>query len=63
MTSIASFAIGAGLLLAGFNQCVYLVHPGERALIMNKIYGLQPTVFGPGYHIRIPFIQVHLTSF
>lgn len=59
MSSFATLAIGAGLALAAVNQLVYLVHPGERALIMNKFSGLQPTVFGPGYHFKIPMIEVH----
>jgi hypothetical protein len=47
---------GLGLLTAA--NCLYLVDPGEKALIMNNLTGLQKKVFHQGYHLRIPFIEV-----
>lgn len=47
---------GLGLLTAA--NCIYLVDPGEKALIMNNLTGLKKKVFHQGYHLRIPFIEV-----
>jgi hypothetical protein len=47
---------GIGLLTAA--NCIYLVDPGEKALIMNNLTGLKKNVFHQGYHLRIPFIEV-----
>lgn len=47
---------GIGLISAA--NCIYLVDPGEKALIMNNLTGLKKQVFNQGYHIRIPFIEV-----
>jgi uncharacterized protein YcgL (UPF0745 family) len=47
---------GAGLVAA--SNCLYLVDPGEKALIMNNLTGLKKQVFHQGYHLRIPFIEV-----
>ncbi len=52
---------GIGLLTAA--NCIYLVDPGEKALIMNNLTGLKKQVFHQGYHIRIPFIEVHTIPF
>lgn len=49
---------GAGLVAA--SNCLYLVDPGEKALIMNNLTGLKKQVFHQGYHLRIPFIEVPL---
>lgn len=48
-----------GLLLVGASNCIYLVDPGEKALIMNNFTGLSQKIFHQGYHLRIPFIEVH----
>ena len=48
---------GFGLITAA--NCIYLVDPGEKALIMNNITGLKKQVFHQGYHVRIPFIEVN----
>lgn len=50
-------AVG-GLLLMGASNCVFLVDPGEKALIMNNFTGLRAKVIGEGYHLRIPFVEV-----
>lgn len=48
----------AGFGLVAASNCLYLVDPGEKALIMNNLTGLQKRVFHQGYHLRIPFIEV-----
>lgn len=52
---------GFGLLTAA--NCIYLVDPGEKALIMNNLTGLKKNVFHQGYHLRIPFIEVNTKIF
>ncbi len=54
-SQLLTFA-GVGLLTAA--NCIYLVDPGEKALIMNNLTGLKKNVFHQGYHLRIPFIEV-----
>lgn len=49
---------GLGFLTVA--NCIYLVDPGEKALIMNNLTGLKKQVFHQGYHLRIPFIEVTL---
>jgi hypothetical protein len=51
-----------GLALVGISNCVYLVDPGEKALIMNNLTGLKKEVFHQGYHLRIPFVEVARTN-
>ena len=50
---------GGGVLLSGvfFSNFIFVVDGGERALIMNKLRGLQPDVYGEGMHFRIPFLH------
>lgn len=47
-----------GLGLLAFNSLIYVVDPGEKALIMNAVTGLKKTVYNQGYNIKIPFIEV-----
>lgn len=49
---------GVGLLTLA--NSIYLVDPGEKALIMNNLSGLKQKIFHQGYHLRIPFIEVRL---
>lgn len=39
---------------------VYVVDAGTRAVIFDKLRGIQDHVVGEGTHFRIPFIQVSL---
>lgn len=39
-----------------------IVDAGTRAVIFDKIRGIQDKVQGEGTHFRIPFIQVILTT-
>lgn len=52
--------IGAGVAMVLANFSIYLINPGEQSLIMDQIHGLKPEVKGPGYHLRIPIIQVQV---
>jgi uncharacterized protein YcgL (UPF0745 family) len=60
VNKLGSLLGAAGLLLFGFTNCVYLVDPGEKALIMNNLSGLKTAVYGQGFHLKIPFIEVPL---
>jgi prohibitin 1 len=48
--------LGGGLLLSGIflSKFVFVVEPGERAIIQNNLRGLQHYVYGEGMHFRIP---------
>lgn len=58
MNKLSSFATILGVGLVALNSAVYTVDPGEKALIMDKIRGLNQNVYGQGYHLLIPGIQV-----
>ena len=52
--------LGAGLVIA--SNAIYLVNPGERALIMNQATGLKQQVYDQGYRFKLPFIEVPLVA-
>lgn len=50
-----------GLTLAGgiaIEFFIYDVDAGKRAVIFDKLQGVQQTTIGEGTHFRIPYIQV-----
>ncbi len=47
-----------GAALIALSNCIYVVDPGEKALIMNNITGLKKDVYHQGYNLKIPFIEV-----
>ncbi|MGH0121216.1 UNVERIFIED_CONTAM: hypothetical protein FKN15_071556 [Acipenser sinensis] len=49
--------LGAGALAYGVKEATYTVEGGQRAIIFNRIGGMQDTVLSEGLHIRIPWIQ------
>ncbi|XP_041120393.1 prohibitin-2-like [Polyodon spathula] len=49
--------MGAGALVYGVKEATYTVEGGQRAIIFNRIGGMQDTVLSEGLHIRIPWIQ------
>ncbi|KAG7893572.1 hypothetical protein KL905_002300 [Ogataea polymorpha] len=56
------FAGLGGLLLLGggallFDNALYNVNGGERAVIYDRLSGVRPEVVGEGTHIKIPFLQ------
>lgn len=51
------FVVG-GIALASLSNCLFVVDPGEKALIMNQISGLKKTVYNQGYNFKLPFVEV-----
>ena len=51
--------VGTGLLFGSifFNQCVYFVDGGQRALVFDRFKGIKSNIFGEGLHFVVPFIQ------
>ncbi|PIK54054.1 putative prohibitin-2 [Apostichopus japonicus] len=49
--------IGAGALAYGVKESLYTVQGGQRAIIFNRIGGLQNTIYREGLHFRIPWFQ------
>ncbi|XP_038859551.1 prohibitin-2a isoform X1 [Salvelinus namaycush] len=50
--------IGAGALAYGVKETTYTVEGGQRAIIFNRIGGMQmDTVLAEGLHFRIPWFQ------
>ncbi|XP_071218754.1 prohibitin-2a isoform X2 [Salvelinus alpinus] len=50
--------IGAGALAYGVKETTYTVEGGQRAIIFNRIGGMQmDTVLSEGLHFRIPWFQ------
>lgn len=58
MNKLGSLATIAGIGLIALNASIYTVDPGEKALIMDKLAGLKQNVYGQGYHLLLPGIQV-----
>ncbi len=58
MNKLGSLATFFGIGIVALNSAVYIVDPGEKALIMDKIKGLRQEVSSQGYHLLIPGIQV-----
>ena len=51
------FMLG-GISLAALSSCIYVVDPGEKALIMNQLSGLKQKVYHQGYNFKLPFVEV-----
>ena len=51
------FMLG-GVALVSVSQCLFVVDPGEKALIMNQLSGLKQKVFSQGYNFKLPFVEV-----
>ena len=51
--------LGFSLMALGVvgTRFVFVVDGGERALVFNKLRGLQPHVYGEGMHFKIPMIM------
>ena len=52
--------LGSGMLLSGFllTRFVFVVDGGEKAVLFDKIRGVQSKVYGEGMHFLIPVLQV-----
>ncbi|XP_043935563.1 prohibitin-2 [Protopterus annectens] len=58
MGTALKFLIGAGALGYGVKESIYTVDGGQRAIIFNRIGGIQPnTILAEGLHFRFPWIQ------
>ena len=51
--------LGLSLIATGTiaTRFIFVVDGGERAVIFNKLRGLQNTVYGEGMHFKIPLIM------
>jgi len=47
----------AGGAIYGINQSMYTVEGGQRAVMFNRIGGIQDDVYSEGLHFRIPWFQ------
>jgi len=56
----ATTTLGVGAVFAGVlaEFCIYDVDAGSRAVIFDKLTGVQEKVVSEGTHFKIPFIQV-----
>jgi len=66
MNKLSNILVGAGLALTVVGPMTgmfYVVNPGEKAIILNRVAlpgmkgGVQDYVLGPGLHFKIPGIQ------
>lgn len=55
---LAGSAIGVGLFGSAIAASLYNVDPGHRAIIFDRLRGVQQYVKDEGSHFRIPFIQI-----
>ena len=53
--NIGGLALAGGIAIDFF---IYDVDAGKRAVIFDKLQGVQQTTIGEGTHFRIPYIQV-----
>ncbi|KAJ3071369.1 Prohibitin-2, subunit of the prohibitin complex (Phb1p-Phb2p) [Podochytrium sp. JEL0797] len=49
--------IGLGVLAVGFNQSLFNVDGGHRAVMYSRISGVKSNVYNEGTHIMIPWIE------
>ena len=47
--------IGLGAIGTRF---IFVVDGGERAVVFNRLYGVQEKIHGEGMHFKIPFLYV-----
>ena len=57
--------LGFGLAIAGAvaNSALYNVDGGHRAVIFDRVSGVNNVVVGEGTHFMIPWIQVPLLTY
>ena len=50
--------VGLSMLLGGvvLSRFVFVVDGGERAVIFDKIRGVQPKIYGEGMHFIVPIL-------
>lgn len=47
----------AGAAIYGVSQSLYTVEGGHRAIIFNRLGGIQPDIYSEGLHFRVPWFQ------
>jgi len=57
LTGIARAAIGLGAGVSLFQASIYNVDGGSRAVMFDRLRGVQRSVAGEGTHFRIPWLQ------
>ena len=58
-SSLAMAIGGGGLALTTFGSSFfYSVHPGERAVLFDRVQGVKQKVYGEGLHFMVPVLQV-----
>ena len=58
--NVGALTIAGGIAIEFF---IYDVDAGKRAVIFDKLQGVQQVTIGEGTHFRIPYIQVKLNIF
>lgn len=53
---VSNLLVLGGIALASFSNCIFVVDPGEKGLIMNQLGGLKKKVYHQGYNFKIPFV-------
>jgi prohibitin 1 len=56
-SSIAKVTAGLGIAAAAFSNCIYTVPPGHRAVMFNRVSGVEKTTKGEGAHLMVPVYQ------
>lgn len=57
LNNLAKAAVGIGAGASLFQASMYTVDGGSRAVMFNRLSGVQKTVMGEGTHFRIPWFQ------
>uniref|UniRef100_A0A3B4XUG1 Prohibitin n=1 Tax=Seriola lalandi dorsalis TaxID=1841481 RepID=A0A3B4XUG1_SERLL len=57
LNNLARAAVGIGAGVSLFQASVYDVDGGFRAVMFDRLRGVQKTVYGEGTHFRIPWLQ------
>merc|ERR1740115_544930 len=57
LTNITRAGFGLAVIGGGVQSCLYDVDIGHRAVMYNRIYGIEEEISKEGTHVLIPFIQ------
>lgn len=57
LSRLAQISVGLGVAGAAAQSSIYTVRGGERAVIFNRLQGVEQDVKGEGMHVRIPWVQ------
>jgi prohibitin 2 len=56
-TGLIGAALGLGGIAYGVNESMFSVDGGHRAVMFNRLTGVQDNVLGEGLHFRVPWFQ------